>query len=97
MESSARLANAIIACNDAQYRLARDAQRRHIVCLQAAIAIIEKRLAQPTDDTLTVDRTQSAQEGEGAQRLSDADRAVSRSYAACSRCGPNWAGCQPTG
>ena len=55
VESSARCANAIIAGNDAQYRLARDAQRRHIVGLRAAIAIIEKRLAQPTDDTLTVD------------------------------------------
>jgi hypothetical protein len=30
-ESSARWANAIIAGNDAQYRLARDGQRRHIV------------------------------------------------------------------
>ena len=52
-ESSARWANAIIAANDDQYRLARDAQHRHIVGLRAAIATIEKRLAQPTADTLT--------------------------------------------
>ena len=52
-ESSARWANAIIAGNDDQYRLARDAQRRHIIALRAAIAIIEKRLSQPTADTLT--------------------------------------------
>ena len=52
-ESSARWANAIIAGNDAQVRLARDAQHRHIVALRAAIATIEKRLAQPTGDTLT--------------------------------------------
>ena len=52
-ESSARWANAIIAGNDAQYRLARDAQHRHITGLRAAIATIEKRLAQPTTDTLT--------------------------------------------
>jgi hypothetical protein len=52
-ESSARWANAIIAGNDAQYRLARDAQHRHIIVLRAAIATIEKRLARPTGDTLT--------------------------------------------
>jgi hypothetical protein len=52
-ESSARWASAIIAGNDAQYRLARDVQRRHIIGLRAAIASIEKRLAQPTADTLT--------------------------------------------
>jgi IS605 OrfB family transposase len=52
-ESSARWANAIIAGNDAQYRLARDAQHRHIIGLRAAIATIEKRLARPTGDTLT--------------------------------------------
>jgi IS605 OrfB family transposase len=52
-ESSARWANAIIAANDDQYRLARDAQHRHIVGLRVAIATIEKRLAQPTGDTLT--------------------------------------------
>jgi IS605 OrfB family transposase len=52
-QSSARWANAIIAGNDAQYRLARDAQHRHIVGLRAAIATIEKRLAAPTDDTLS--------------------------------------------
>jgi hypothetical protein len=54
-ESSARWANAIIAGNDGQHRLAGDAQHRHITELQAAIATIEKRLAQPTGDTLTAD------------------------------------------
>ncbi|WP_319457546.1 MULTISPECIES: hypothetical protein, partial [unclassified Mycobacterium] len=52
-QSSARWANAIIAANDDQYRLSRDAQNRHIIGLRAAIATIEKRLAQPTEDTLT--------------------------------------------
>ncbi len=55
-ESSARWANAIIAGNDAQYRLARDAQHRHIIGLRAAIATIEMRLAQPTADTLGPDQ-----------------------------------------
>jgi hypothetical protein len=45
--------NAIIARNDAQYRLARDGQHRHIIGLRAAIATIEKRLAHPTGDSLT--------------------------------------------
>ncbi len=53
-QCSARWANAIIAGNDDQIRLARDAQRRHILGLRAAIATIEKRLAAPTTDTLTV-------------------------------------------
>jgi IS605 OrfB family transposase len=58
-QSSARWANAIIAGNDEQYRLARDGQRRHLTGLRAAIATIEKRLAQPTGDTLTPEqRTQ---------------------------------------
>jgi len=52
--SSARWANAVIAANDDQYRLARDAQYRHIVGLRAAIATLEKRLAAPTADALTV-------------------------------------------
>ena len=52
-QSSARWANAIIGANDDQYRLSRDAQYRHIIGLRAAIATIEKRLAQPTGDTLT--------------------------------------------
>jgi hypothetical protein len=52
-QSSARWANAIIAGNDAQYRLARDAQQRHIIGLRAAISTIEKRLAAPTGDTLS--------------------------------------------
>jgi hypothetical protein len=53
VDSSSRWANAIIAGNDDQYRLARDAQYRHIIGVQAAITTIEKRLAQPTADTLT--------------------------------------------
>jgi IS605 OrfB family transposase len=53
-QSSARWANAIIAANDDQYRLARDAQHRHMIGLQTAIAIIDQRLAAPSADTLTV-------------------------------------------
>lgn len=52
-QSSARWANAIIAANDDQFWLARDAGYRHIVGLRAAIATIEKRLAAPATDTLT--------------------------------------------
>jgi hypothetical protein len=55
-ESSARWANAIIAGNDDQFRLARNAQHRYISGLQASIATIEKRLAQPTANTLTADQ-----------------------------------------
>jgi hypothetical protein len=51
--TSSRWANAIIIANDAQYRRSRDAQDRHIADLHAAITVIEKRLAQPTADTLT--------------------------------------------
>ncbi len=54
VESSARWANAIIAGNDDQYRLARDAQFRHLIGLRAAIATLEKRLAQPSGDMLCV-------------------------------------------
>ncbi len=58
-QSSARWANAIIAANDDQYQLARDAQYRHILGLRVAIATIERRLAQPAADTLTPEqRTQ---------------------------------------
>lgn len=53
-QSSSRWANAIIAGNDDQYRLARDAQYRHIIGLRTAIATIENRLAAPTADTITV-------------------------------------------
>jgi len=52
--SSARWANAIIAGNDDQVRLARDGQYRHVAGLRAVIATIEARLAAPTEDTLTV-------------------------------------------
>jgi IS605 OrfB family transposase len=51
-ESSSRWAGTIIRANDDQYRLARESQARHIVSLGAAISSIEKRLAQPTGDTL---------------------------------------------
>jgi hypothetical protein len=51
--SSARWANAVIAANDGQYRASRDAQDRHIAGLHAAVAAIERRLCQPTADTLT--------------------------------------------
>jgi hypothetical protein len=54
-ESSARWANAVIAGNDDQYRLARDAQYRHMIGLRAAIATIDKRLAAPCGDTLTAE------------------------------------------
>lgn len=53
-QSSSRWASAIIAGNDDQYRLARDAQYRHIVGLRSAIATIETRLAAPTTNLLTV-------------------------------------------
>ncbi|MGH3525068.1 MAG: hypothetical protein ACRDU4_20115, partial [Mycobacterium sp.] len=55
-ESSARWANAIIRANDDQYRLSRDAQRQHIIGLQAAITTIETRLARPTADTLSAEQ-----------------------------------------
>jgi hypothetical protein len=55
-ESSARWAHTIIAGNDARYRLSRDAQRRYIVGLRAAIATIEKRLVEPAGDTLTAEQ-----------------------------------------
>jgi IS605 OrfB family transposase len=51
--SSARWASSVIVANDGQYRASRDAQDRHIAGLRAAIAAIERRLCQPTSDTLT--------------------------------------------
>lgn len=51
-ESSSRWAGTIIRANDDQYRLARESQARHIISLGRAISSIEKRLAQPTGDTL---------------------------------------------
>jgi IS605 OrfB family transposase len=51
--SSSRWAHSIIATNDAQCRASREAQDRHIADLRSAITTIEKRLAQPTADTLT--------------------------------------------
>ncbi|WP_319457710.1 MULTISPECIES: hypothetical protein, partial [unclassified Mycobacterium] len=61
-QSSARWANAIIAANDDQYRLSREAQYRHIVGLHAAIATIEKRLALPSLDMLTVAQRKARRE-----------------------------------
>ncbi|HET9875005.1 MAG TPA: hypothetical protein VFQ37_04485 [Mycobacterium sp.] len=54
--SSSRWANAIIAANDDQYRLARAAQHRHMMGLRAAIATLERRLAQPSADTLSCEQ-----------------------------------------
>ena len=65
VQSSARWANAIIAANDDQYRLARDAQYRHILGLRAAIATIEKRVAQPTTDTLTAELRRQRRKAKG--------------------------------
>jgi hypothetical protein len=53
-QSSARWASAVIVGNADQYRLAPDAQYRHMIGLRAAIATLGKRLAAPTADTLTV-------------------------------------------
>jgi IS605 OrfB family transposase len=72
-ESSARWANAIIAGNDDQYRLARDAQQRHIMALQAAIATIEQRLAAPAGETLTVGQ-RKARRGQVKGYVSQAER-----------------------
>ena len=66
-QSSARWANAIIAANDDQYRLARDGQHRHIVGLRAAIATIEKRLAAPTADVLTVAQRKARRRSKAAK------------------------------
>jgi IS605 OrfB family transposase len=69
-ESSARWANALIAGNDDQYRLARDGQQRHILGLRAAIVTITKRLGAPTGDTLT-----------GAQRAQRRKARLPKGYA----------------
>jgi IS605 OrfB family transposase len=66
-QSSARWANAVIAANDDQCRLARDAQYRHIVGLRAAIATIEKRLAAPTADMLTVAQRKARRRSKAAK------------------------------
>jgi IS605 OrfB family transposase len=65
--SSARWANAIIAGNDDQCRLARDAQYRHVVGLRAAIATIEARLAAPTADTLTAAERKTRRKAKAAK------------------------------
>jgi hypothetical protein len=63
--SSARWANAIIAGNDDQVRLARDAQYRHIVGLRAAIATMAKRLAAPSAETLTAAERKARRKARG--------------------------------
>lgn len=65
--SSARWANAIIAGSDDQYRLAREAQYRHVVALRAAIATIEARLAAPTADMLSVVERKSRRKAKAAK------------------------------
>lgn len=66
-QSSARWANAIIAGNDDQVRLARDAQYRHIVGLRSAIATIEARLAAPTADMLSVTERKARRKGKATK------------------------------
>lgn len=65
--SSSRWASAIIAGNDDQYRLAREAQYRHIAGLRAAITAIEARLAAPTADLLTVSERKSRRKAKAAK------------------------------
>ena len=54
-QSSSRWASAVFKGTDDQYRLARRAQADHLASLRAAAAALEKRLAQPSADTLTRD------------------------------------------
>jgi len=67
VQSSARWANAIFTGNDDQYRLAREAQNRHLTGLRAAIAIIEGRLTAPTSDTLTVSERKALRKAHGVR------------------------------
>jgi hypothetical protein len=88
-ESSARWANAIIAGNEDQCQLARDAQFRHIVGLRAAITTLEKRLAQPTGDMLCVEQRRQRRKAKRPKGYpTQAERL--RSNAVCRRCGPSW-------
>lgn len=95
-QSSARWANAIIRANDDQCQLARYAQQRHIIGLRAAIATIEKRLAQPT-------ATRSPQSRVGCAGSPDCRKAMRPkrndlpSNGGCSICAPNWPAPRPTG
>ena len=75
-QSSARWANAIIAGNDAQHRLARDAQHRHLIGVRAAIATIEQRLAQPTGDTLAPEQRRMRRKAKLPPTASDQRGAV---------------------
>jgi hypothetical protein len=74
-QSSARWASAIIRVNEDQHRLSRGAQYRHIIGLRAAIAIIEKRLAQPTSDGLTAARPRCATQGSPTEGVPNPGRA----------------------
>ncbi|MCH9734094.1 MAG: hypothetical protein K0U78_06005 [Actinomycetia bacterium] len=77
-QSSSRWASAIISSNDDQYRLARECQYRHLCSLQKAIKTVEKRLAAPTADTLTVaQRKAAAKERKSAPR----DKKPAKGYA----------------
>lgn len=87
-ESSARWANAIIAGNDAQYRLARESQRRHILGLSGAITTIEKWLAQPTADTLTPEDYSARRKSKLSTGYSTQTQRF-RGSAACNGCGLN--------
>jgi hypothetical protein len=52
-QSSSRWASAVIRGNDAQYKLERRNQARHIASLKAGIAVLEARTAAPVQDSLT--------------------------------------------
>ena len=95
-ESSARWANAIIAGNDGQYRLASDAQRRHLAGLRSAITTLEKRLAEPTADTLTPEQRTERRKAELPKGYPSQAERLARSSAACRCCGPNSPGSQLT-
>jgi IS605 OrfB family transposase len=53
--SSGRWGHAIAVANDAQLRSSREAREQHIADLCTAVTAIEKRLARPTADTLTLE------------------------------------------
>lgn len=82
-QSSARWANAIIAGNDDQYRLAREAQYRHIGGLRSAIATIEARLAAPPP-TLSPSANARPSEKLRPPKGMRTKRNASRSSAGCS-------------
>src|ERR1051326_5347500 len=89
-QSSSRWASSIIGGNDDQYRLSRHGQARHVTGLRGALSTIEKRLAQPTIDTLTAEQQKPRQKvrlpkgGPNSHRCSPTTttRAYTRSTAA---------------